>query len=160
MATYGISPLVSQLNKKLSTAQRMSSLFSEAPIVAGKILRRGTEIVLNELQYLQQKSKINVLVNAGAVKVRVISEDGKVSVQPSADKSSKLKVPDVSGSVAPPPDGVAAPGVVESSAQLAAEVTKDVAGAVVPEVSAVVNPVVDAAAHAVSEQSKKSRKNK
>lgn len=134
MATYGISAMVDQFNKQLNMKQRISSLFSEAPVIAGKVLRRGTEIVLNEAQYLAQKSKIDVLINAGAIKVRVIGENGGLKVESSSDKTKPL-APVVTAKVDSPPDGPAAPGVPEATADLVTEVAKDVVAAVAPELS-------------------------
>jgi hypothetical protein len=130
MATYGISALVDQFNKQLNTKQRMSSLFAEAPVIAGKVLRRGTEIVLNEAQYLMQKSKLDVLVNAGAIKIRVIGEKGQLKVETSNDPHKKMEAPVVTVKADGPADGPMAPGVPEAAAKLAEEVVTDVVNAV------------------------------
>lgn len=144
MATYGISALVDQFNKQLNTKQRMSSLFSEAPVIAGKVLRRGTEILLNEVQYLQQKSKIDVLINAGAIKVRLIGEGGSVRVENSSDFSKKPAPPVVSVVASGPASGPLAPGVASDTADMVVDAVKEVVAAVAPELSAPVAAVADA----------------
>ena len=123
MKKYAISALVDQFNKQLSLKQRASSLFSEAPVIAGKVLRRGVEIILTEAQYLQHNSKITVLLNAGAIKVRVIEEGGKVRIEKAeADQDAPL----LSVTVTPPESGVVSPDVSKEAEDLSREVVKDV----------------------------------
>jgi hypothetical protein len=157
---YGISAAITALGKQLNVAQRTSSLFSEAPVIAGKVLRRGTEIFLNEAQYIAQKTKINTLLDAGAIKIRVIAEDGKVRVEVQDGQLGGLKSPVVSGKVDLPPDGPLAPGVVADTNKLVEDTISAVTHAVAPEIAPAVDTVIQVANEVVVPTPAPSQKSK
>ena len=134
------SPL-GAVRSELSTAQKKSSLFSEAPVIFGKILRRGTEIVVSEAQYLANKSKVDALINAGSIVMSIKGEDGQVKVDFSTDFKQPPKVPDLKVSIDGPPDGPAAPGLVEKLTTMVEEAVSDVVAAATPVVEEAVKEV-------------------
>lgn len=131
----GISAAVNQLGKQLTSAQRRSSLFSEAPVIAGKVLRRGIEIILTEAQYLAQKTKIDAQFKAGSINVRVIGVDGSATVTPDLKPEAPLSVPVVTMSVDLPKEGVMAPGVMDSIVSTVTDAVSDVVNAAMNDVS-------------------------
>lgn len=57
--------------KALTTAQRNSSLFSEEPVVLGKVLRRGGKPMrLTPAEYEANKDRLLALEKAGAIKIQ------------------------------------------------------------------------------------------
>jgi len=141
MQMFKIKSALSSLNKQLSAAQRSSSLFSEAPVIAGKILRRGAEIVLTEAQYLSQKAKIEMSLKAGAITVEVLGDGGKLSVDVNTDPKAELTLPVVDVKTTAPEAGVVAPEVKGMVVEATKEVVSDVIEAVKAEV-ALEQPVV------------------
>ena len=127
MTKYTITSAVNAIGKQLNLAQRSSSLFSEAPVIGGKILRRGVSIVLEEAQYVFLKSRIDALVKAGAVTVYVSHDRGKVSASVTVDPTEAFSAPKVSGHVTPPEEGLVSPKAKEESTALANEVAAEVA---------------------------------
>lgn len=63
------------IRKPLTTAQRNSSLFSEAPRIGGKTLRRGQTIKFDETQFRANEVMLKRLFDAGAVEI--VQVDGK-----------------------------------------------------------------------------------
>ena len=57
------------IRKPLSSAQRNSSLFSEAPRVGGKTLRRGQVLKFTKEQFEQHKVMLKRLFSAGAIEI-------------------------------------------------------------------------------------------
>lgn len=119
---------------QINPAQRMSSLFSEAPAIAGKVLRRGTSLVLTEVQYLANKSKISMLEKAGAIKVELLVDGGKIEGSVTVDVNAPLAptLPEVAVDLAKP---IAPSEVIKEATDLAVEVASDVVKAVAPELS-------------------------
>lgn len=137
MKKYEIKSAVGAIRQQLTVAQRTSSLFSEAPQIGGKILRRGVSLILEEAQYLFLKSKIDAMVKAGAVTVTVVGEDGKLTASVTVEPSEVLSEPKVSGKVSAPEEGVISPQVQQEAAELVKEVVSEVSAQVSePETSA------------------------
>lgn len=147
---YIISSALDQVSKQLNLAQRTSSLFSEAPTIAGKILRRGVSITMTEAQYLGMKSRIDALLKAGAITVKMVGSDGKVTVSVDTDPKADLKLPTVSVKASGPSDGPVAPGVVDAARTMVEEAVTDVVKAVAPEIAPVVEKTIEVAKEAVT----------
>ena len=138
---FVIKSTLGPIRSELTTAQKKSSLFSEAPMIFGKILRRGTEIVVSEAQYLAQKAKVDALINAGSISLRVWGEDGQLKADISADPAKPLTVPKVSINTESPPDGPLAPGLLEKATSLVEDAVSDVMESVAPAVEEAVKEV-------------------
>lgn len=130
MKKYIVKSSLNAITKQLSVAQRTSSLFSEAPLIAGKILRRGVSIVLEEAQYLLFKSKLDAMVKAGAITVTVVGEEGKVTASVTVNPSEALSEPKVSAKVSVPEEGAISPAVKEEAHELVNEVVAEVSAAI------------------------------
>lgn len=140
MKKFSISAAFSQFGEQLSKAQKNSSLFSEAPVIAGKVLRRGVSIVLSEVQYLAQKAKLDALVKAGAITIQITGTEGKAEIKTSVDTNKPLDIPKVEAKVDMPKEIV--------PEEIKAEITDTVKTAA--------NDI----ASSVSKEFKKERKNK
>ena len=56
----------------LTSAQKNSSLFSEAPRIGTKTLRRGTILKLSDAEFKHHEIRIKRLLDAGAVEVKTV----------------------------------------------------------------------------------------
>jgi hypothetical protein len=72
-----VTASVKAVRKELSVAQRASSHFSEAPMVAGKVLRRGTTVKLSEQQASRLQRKLMMLHKAHAIDISIVYPDGR-----------------------------------------------------------------------------------
>ena len=75
---FEISAAQQTLYKPLTTVQRNSSLFSEAPRVAGKTLRRGQVLRLDKEAFRAAEVEIRRLEKAGSIVVHQVGEEKKV----------------------------------------------------------------------------------
>lgn len=66
---FEITASLSAIRKNLTKAQRNSSLFAEAPRVAGKTLRRGVTMKLEPEQFKTQEVMLKRLFDAGAIEI-------------------------------------------------------------------------------------------
>lgn len=72
-----IKPAVTAIRTNPTPQQKNSSLFSEAPVVAGKTLRRGQSIVLDEAGMKLHENHLKRLLDAHAIVVTRVDSDGK-----------------------------------------------------------------------------------
>ena len=82
---FEISAAQQTLYKSLTTVQRNSSLFSEAPRVAGKTLRRGQVLRLSKEAFQTAEVEIRRLEKAGSIVIHQVGEEKKtqeVKVEP------------------------------------------------------------------------------
>lgn len=145
---------------QLNTVQRTSPYFSEAPVVAGHTLRRGSRVTLTEEQFQISRVQIERLVRAQAIEVMEVSETGAGPIalsQESADEpAAEVAAPT---EVAPP----AEPPVVESPPDSGSGNADGEAGQATPtdaEDSAVASPApaVESASAVVPAASRRGKK--
>ena len=72
---FEITASLQSLHKPLTTAQRNSSLFSEAPRLAGKTLRRGQVMRMSEAEFRTNEVMAKRLFDAGAIEIVVVDGD-------------------------------------------------------------------------------------
>lgn len=101
MATYEITSAVGAVRKELSRAQRTSSLFTEAPVLFGKVFRRGTKMLVGQADMDANKAKVEVLVKAGSISVRVIATEDSIRAEGEVVTSAPISAPEVTVSVSP-----------------------------------------------------------
>jgi hypothetical protein len=76
--------------QQLTTVQRTHPYFSEAPVVAGHTLRRGSVVQLSEDQYLLSKVTIERLIKAQAIKVEKL-EDPPPETDQTVEQGSEIE---------------------------------------------------------------------
>ena len=72
---FEITASLQSLHKPLTTAQRNSSLFSEAPRLAGKTLRRGQVMRMSEAEFKTNEVMAKRLFDAGAIEITMVDGD-------------------------------------------------------------------------------------
>jgi hypothetical protein len=117
-AHYVVEAALQTVRKSLNSHQRNSSMFSEAPRVGGKTLRRGVKLALNETQMKVMDLQLRRLHKAHAIEIYKVDEDGKqTNVRDVPDMSDAEAVLD--GPETPPSGTELPPGVTSTSAPLA-----------------------------------------
>lgn len=67
---------------RLTPAQRNSSLFSEEPVIAGKVLRRGMKpLTLTPAQFELAENKLKQLFKAGAIDITVVDMGQRIELR-------------------------------------------------------------------------------
>lgn len=91
--------------KVLSLVQKTSPFFSEAPVLAGKTLRRGVKLLLTDKEYQRHLPRINLLLKAQAIVVKEIKiEDNSTHI---GEVSKELVLEEVPAKVEQAVDQVA-----------------------------------------------------
>lgn len=102
---YEIAAAVQSVGKQLTPAQRSSSLFSEAPRIGSKTLRRGQSTKFSEAEMKASEVIIKRLYDAHAIEIYRVDGDRRVSM-----RDQKNSAP------AEPPKKVAPPAVITPEA--------------------------------------------
>lgn len=97
---FEISASIQAIHKHLTTAQRNSSLFSEAPRIGVKTLRRGQVLNFSEAEFKAQEVQIKRLFDAGAIEVFMVEGHHRTNLR--TVKKEEL-VQDTAKVDAPPP---------------------------------------------------------
>ena len=97
---FEITASLQSLHKQLTPAQRNSSLFSEAPRLAGKTLRRGQVMRLSEAEFKTNEVMAKRLFDAGAIDIVMVDGDHREDLR--TKKSVKGKIPEERRGEIPP----------------------------------------------------------
>lgn len=89
---YVIEPALKATRQNLTMAQRNSSMFSEAPRIMGKTLRRGSKLLLSDAQMNQNALHIGRLYKAHAIEISEVQEDGSTVSMREMEKARKTPV--------------------------------------------------------------------
>lgn len=94
---YKIETATGTIRTNPTHAQRTSALFSEAPIIGGRILRRGQSIILSELQMKHGEIQLQRLLSAGAIKITPIASLEEIGKMGADAIIAELKRPSIAG---------------------------------------------------------------
>jgi len=124
------------IRKPLTTAQRKSSLFAEAPRIAGQTLRRGQVLRFDEAKFKANEVMLKRLFDAGAIEIAQIDgglrknlrdedrtmADAVADAKYAVKKAKSLKEDEIK---LPPPSAPKAAPVIELPATPATEPVKN-----------------------------------
>lgn len=85
-----VKPAVTQRRAELTPAQRGSSLFSEAPTVLGRILRRGQSMTITEEQMKLNESQLKRLFDAHAIDIFRVEGGKEISLRDDKKAQDKM----------------------------------------------------------------------
>lgn len=78
---YEITASLQTINKHLTSAQRNSSLFSEAPRIGGVTLRRGQVLKFNQDQMRHNDVMLRRLFDAGAIEIFQVTDTRRIDLR-------------------------------------------------------------------------------